>query len=103
VTIPNARIIRAPGVEVLGILQRRMPQIVRDKIKNLRIDAIGLLQSNVSNILYFADVAQKASAVLPVELHGSCPQHITTLALLGDISAVETAMRAIELDLEIPC
>jgi microcompartment protein CcmL/EutN len=74
-----------------------MPQAVRDRIKSLRIDAIGLLQSSVVDILYFADVAQKASAVFPVELHGSCPQHITTLALLGDVSAVETAMRAIEL------
>jgi ethanolamine utilization microcompartment shell protein EutS len=100
VTIPNARIIRAPGAGVLEILERRMPQTVRDKTKNLRIDAIGLLQSSVANILYFADVAQKASAVFPVELHGSCPQHITTLALLGDVSAVETAMRAIELIFE---
>jgi hypothetical protein len=101
VTIPNARIIRAPGAGVLEILQRRMPQTVRDKVKDLRIDAIGLVQSNVANILYFADVAQKAGAVFPVELHGSCPQHITTLALLGDVSSVETAMAAIELALEI--
>ncbi|MDR1967035.1 MAG: BMC domain-containing protein [Synergistaceae bacterium] len=77
-------------------MRRRMPPASHEKIKNLRVDAIGLIQANIANILYFADVAQKAAAVCPVELNGSCPQHITTLALIGDVSAVETAMRSIE-------
>jgi ethanolamine utilization microcompartment shell protein EutS len=98
--IPNARIIHAPSAEVQEMLLRRMPQAARERVKDSRIDAIGLVQSSVANILYFADVAQKSSAVFPVELHGTCPQHITTLALLGDVSAVETAMRAIALAFE---
>jgi microcompartment protein CcmL/EutN len=77
-----------------------MPTAARAKLDGLFIDAIGLIQANVSNILYFADIAQKAAAVFPVELNGSCPQHIITLALLGDIAAVDAAMDAIDLTLK---
>jgi microcompartment protein CcmL/EutN len=94
--IPNSRIIHAPGEDVLEILQHRMHPASRSKLENLRVDAIGLIQANIVNILYFADIAQKAAAVFPTELNGSCPQHIVTLALLGDESSVEAAMRAVE-------
>jgi ethanolamine utilization microcompartment shell protein EutS len=94
--IPNSRVIHAPSKETMEMLQRRMPATSRDVLKTIHLDAVGLIQTNIVNVLYFGDIAQKAAAVFPVELTGSCPQHIVTLALLGDVSAVEAAMRAID-------
>jgi len=94
--VPNSRIIYAPSEEIIEMLQRRMPAGCRDRAAQVRKDAVGLIQTNVVNTLFLGDVAQKAAPVYPVELNGSCPQHIVTLALLGEVSAVETAMHAIE-------
>ncbi|MDJ0932694.1 MAG: hypothetical protein QNJ43_19980 [Breoghania sp.] len=38
----------------------------------------------------------KAADVFTVEIYGTCPQHVTSLAVLGEISAVKTAMETIE-------
>jgi len=50
----------------------------------------------VPDLFYYADLAQKAADVFTVELFGTCPQTTTTLAVLGDTSAVKTAMEAIK-------
>lgn len=94
--LPNSRIIHAPGNDVLDMLLRRMPAPCRKQIEDIYIDAVGLVQTNIVNVMYLADIAQKAAPVYPVELNGSCPQHIVCLALFGEVSAVETAMHAIE-------
>ena len=46
--------------------------------------------------IIYADVASKSANVVVSEVFGSCPQHITTLAIFGEISAVNVAMQAIE-------
>jgi len=94
-TIPNSRIIHAPSAEVKEMIVRRMPASARAGLEGVRIDAIGLIQANICNIFFYADIAQKAAAIYPAELHGSCPQQIVTLALFGDVSAVQSAMKAI--------
>lgn len=94
--LANTRIIHAPGQDVLEMLTRRMPAACRKQIEEMRVDAVGLVQANIVNVLYFSDIAQKAAAVYPVELNGSCPQHIVGLAVFGEVAAVETAMQAIE-------
>lgn len=49
-----------------------------------------------ADLFYYSDIAQKASDVFTVELFGTCPQTTTTLAVLGETSAVKAAMEAIE-------
>lgn len=92
----NIRIINAPHQEVLQMLQRRMPPHGRAHLRDNTIGAVGLIQSNITDLFFFSDVAMKAADVFTVEIYGTCPQHITSLAVLGELSAVRTAMDAIE-------
>lgn len=92
----NTRIINAPRPEVLQMLERRMTSELRSRLREQAFDAVGLVQTSVPDIFFLADVAGKAAGVFTVELHGSCPQHISTLAVFGETSAVHAAMQAIE-------
>lgn len=92
----KTRIINAPRPEVVNMLERRMPPNVRTRLQEQPFNAVGLVQTCVPDVYYYADLAQKASNVFTVELFGSCPQHITTLAFFGETSAVRTAMQTIE-------
>lgn len=89
----EARIIYNPGKLVMKMFYRKMNQESRKELEERKFDAVGLFQTSVSGVLYYADRAAKTSNVYPVEINGSCPQHITTLAFFGETSAVETAMK----------
>jgi hypothetical protein len=92
----NSRIINAPRPDVLRMLERRMPREAREELKAHSFNAVGLVQASIPNLFHFADIAQKASNVFVTELTGNCPQHITTLAVFGETSAVRTALTAVE-------
>ena len=92
------RIINAPTAETLAMLKRRMPSESRNRLESIRIDAIGLIMLPVPDLYFYADLASKSAHVAVSEIFGSCPQHITTLALFGEIAAVNEAMRIIEDD-----
>lgn len=83
----------------MEMLLRRVPLSCKSVLEQRRTDAVGLIQTNIVNLLYLGDLAQKAADVYPVELNGSCPQHITTLALLGEVAAVDAAMAAVRREL----
>ena len=91
----EGRIIYNPGRKVMDMFFRRMNVQSREELQSRKYDAIGLLQTSVAGVLYYADRATKTSNVFPVEIHGSCPQHITTLAFFGETTAVETAMKTL--------
>lgn len=92
----NVRIINAPQPEVLKMIQRRMPPHGRTWVNDNAVGAVGLIQSSVTDLFFFSDLAMKASDVYAVEIYGTCPQHVTTLAIMGEISSVRTAMDVIE-------
>ena len=94
--LPNSSIINGPDPMVVEMITRKLPSDVRKQIAGLRFNSIGLVNAPVPYVFYFADVAVKAGDVLVSEINGSCPQHITTLAVFGDIAAVKAAMDAIE-------
>ncbi len=77
------------------MFMRKMNKESQEDLKERRYDAVGLFQTSVAGILYYADRVAKTSNVLPVEIQGSCPNHITTLAFFGETAAVETAMKMI--------
>lgn len=58
--------------------------------------ALALLNGNVSDLIYASDLAQKTSQVEVFEISGNCPQHLTCLAILGDASAVDEAVKRIQ-------
>lgn len=92
------RIINAPTPETLAMLKRRMPSESRNRLERVRIDAIGLIMLPVPDLYFYADKASKSAHVVVTEIFGSCPQHITTLAIFGEVAAVNEAMRNIEDD-----
>ena len=92
------RIINAPTPETLAMLKRRMPSESRNRLELVRIDAIGLIMLPIPDVYFYADLASKSAHVAVSEIFGSCPQHITTLAIFGEVSAVNEAMRFIEDD-----
>jgi len=92
------RIINAPGPNTLAMLRRRIPSDFRKQLDLIRIDAIGMVMLPIPDLYFYADQATKCANVAVTEIFGSCPQHITTLAIFGEIAAVNEAMRAIEED-----
>lgn len=81
------------------MLKRRMPAESRNRLEMVRIDAIGLIMLPVPDLYFYADQASKSALVVVSEIFGSCPQHITTLAIFGEVAAVNEAMRMIDDDI----
>lgn len=92
----NFRIINGPTRETMAMLKRRMHTDLRKQLENRRFNSVGLVQADLPDLFYFADVGQKAGSITAIELNGSCPQHISTVALFGDIDAVKAAINAIK-------
>lgn len=89
--------IKRPSDMVMNILRRKSyDQSIREKLENTAVDAIGMCQGTVIEIMVAGDIAEKTADVFACEINGSCPQHITCLAVIGSISAVDAAMEAIK-------
>ena len=81
------------------MLKRRVSSEFRQRLGLIRIDAIGLIMLPIPDLYYCADLASKCADVAVTEITGTCPQHVTALAIFGEVSAVNEAMRTIEDDL----
>lgn len=90
-----AHTIRAPRPGTIAMLLRRVPKEARELVENRRFDAIGLVQTNLPGLFYYADIGQKAGNVIAVEITGNCPQHVSTIAFFGSNEAVDAAMKEI--------
>ena len=90
------RLITSPDSGTLEIIYARMRGDRRKGIEHLPVGAVALVQDSISELIYDADVALKASDVRVVELVGNCPQSVTTIAILGEIAAVKTALEAVK-------
>lgn len=54
-----------------------------------------LVQGRVAQLMAAVDIATKAAMVCAREVWGNCPQHITTIAFIGDAAEVRQAMNAL--------
>lgn len=86
----------SPGTKEIINRRARMENLMLAFQEN---SALALLNGNVCDLIYASDVAQKAAAVQVFEISGNCPQHLTCLAILGDPSAVDEAVKAIKIKL----
>ena len=59
------------------------------------VDAVGLVQGRLIEMVCAADVAEKAVGVTVEDIRGSCPQHMIMLAIFGDTASVEAALEEI--------
>ena len=94
----DMRIIKHPSQGTIDILLRRKGSS-RDVLPE-NIDAIGLVQGKMIEMVVASDAAQKSVGVTVEDIKGSCPENMILLAVFGETAAVETAMRAIKDRLE---
>lgn len=92
------RIIKAPTQGVRTILQHRIDALASLDIN--QFEAIGLMQGKLCDMVFAADIAEKASGVTVVDVRGNCPQNLIMIAVLGDTASVETAMLKISEEIE---
>lgn len=92
------RIIKSPSQGTIDILMRRKGS-GRD-VKPECIDAIGLVQGRMIDMVIAADAAEKAVGVTVEDIRGSCPQNMILLAIFGDTASVESALLEIKRKVE---
>lgn len=92
------RIIRAPRPNTTALLLRRMSPEARKQVEAAHFDAIGLIQTDLPSLFYYADLGQKAGNVIAVEILGNCPKHVNTVAFFGANEAVNATIAAIQAD-----
>lgn len=92
------RIIKSPSQGTIDILMRRKgsPKTEKPPI----IDAIGLVQGRMIEMVVAADIAEKAVGVTVEDVKGSCPQNMIMLAIFGDTASVESALSQIKQEIE---
>lgn len=86
------RLIKSPSIGTKNVLLKRMNK----KIMLDNIDAVGLVQGKVIDMVYAIDIAEKAAGVIVEDIGGVCPQHMVLIAIFGDTSSVEEAMNKIK-------
>lgn len=94
----ECRIIKSPSQGTIDILMRRKGS-ARD-VRPECIDAIGLVQGRMIDMVIAADIAEKAVGVTVEDIRGSCPQNMILLAIFGDTASVESALREIKRKVE---
>lgn len=92
------RIIKTPSPGTIDILMHRKAT-PKDQIPEC-IDAVGLVQGRLIEMVVAADIAEKTVGVTVEDIRGSCPQNMIMLAIFGDTASVESAIRAIKKDAE---
>lgn len=92
------RIIKSPSKSVLDIIMKRAGTKINKDI--LCADAVGLVQGQMIDMIYVADIAEKAVGVTVTDIRGNCPQHLMLIAIIGDTASVESAICEIKRNLE---
>ncbi|MBU5483301.1 BMC domain-containing protein [Clostridium sp. MSJ-11] len=92
------RIIKSPSEGTKDILRRRMGANCKTDLNN--VDAVGLVQGRMIEMIYAADIAEKAVGVTVEDIRGSCPQNMILIAIFGDTASVESAVKEIKIKME---
>jgi ethanolamine utilization microcompartment shell protein EutS len=88
------RIIKSPSKGTVDLLFRRKGSASSVLIENY--DAVGLVQGRLIDMVFAADIAEKAAGVVVEDIKGHCPQHLIMIAIFGDTAAVEAAIQEIQ-------
>jgi hypothetical protein len=85
-------LIKAPTDAFLEMILVNVRFPDRERLEGVHWGAVGLVQANLINLYWAADLAEKASNVKTALVFGSCPQHIQILAIFGKQAEVEAAL-----------
>jgi len=88
------RMIKSPSKGTIDIIKRRLATPVSGDLDEA--DAIGLVQGRMIEIIWAADIAEKAVGVTVADVRGSCPQNMIMIAIFGDTASVEAAINEIK-------
>jgi len=91
----DIRIIKSPTNGTIEMLNRRK-SLTQTNEESKQYDTIGLVQGKLIDMVAAADLAEKAANVEVEEIRGVCPQHFALLALYGDTTSVEAAIKVIQ-------
>ena len=91
----DIRIIKSPSAGTIDILKHRISNA--DDVG--RVDAVGLVQGKLIDMVVAAHIAEKAVGVTVRDVRGSCPQNMVLLALFGDTASVEAALEQIRTEM----
>jgi len=89
------RLIKSPTDGTKRALSKRMGVEGKEALEEA--SAIGLAQGKLIEMIYAIDIAEKAAGVIVEDIKGVCPQHMASIAILGDTSSVESAIEGIKL------
>ena len=92
-------IIKSPSRGTIDILMRRKGSNSKE-LSPYGVDAVGLVQGRMIEMVVASDIAEKATGVTVEDIEGSCPQNMILLAIFGDTAAVEDAMAEIQRKME---
>ncbi|MBN1067682.1 BMC domain-containing protein [Clostridium botulinum] len=92
------RIIKSPSESTIDILRRRMGANCKTDLND--IDSVGLIQGRMIDMIFAADIAEKAVGVTVEDIRGNCPQHMILIGIFGDTASVESAVKEIKLKME---
>lgn len=90
----DIRIIKSPSAGTMEILKNRISSSFDEDLGCM--DALGLVQGKLIDMVCAADIAEKAVGVTVRDVRGSCPQNMVLLAIFGDTAAVEAALAQIK-------
>lgn len=93
-------IIKSPSAGAIDILMRRCGGSTQAQ-PLYGVDAVGLVQGRMIEMVVAADIAEKATGVIVEDIKGSCPQNMILLAIFGDTASVEEAIRKIKDKMEV--
>ena len=95
----DIRIIKSPSAGTVDILLRRKGSD-RNTLPPYGVDAVGLIQGKMIEMVVASDIAEKATGVTVEDIKGSCPQNMILLAIFGDTASVESALAQIRQEVQ---
>ena len=97
----NIQLITHPSPGVIEILMSRMGAAGKKTLDFIDFSAVGLVQGRLVDMMYAADIAEKAAKVHVFDLKGTCPQHLTMIGIFGEVAAVKASLDAIRAEEEL--
>ena len=94
------KLINSPSTATRKILTRRILIGITcedaENVKTASWGAVLLVQGLMTEMYAAVDVGTKTSPVLAMEVIGNCPQHVVTMAFIGNVADVKQVLSALK-------
>jgi hypothetical protein len=95
------KLINSPSTATRKMLTRRMlvgRVLSEDEeiVNSASWGAVLLVQGMMTEMYGAVDVGTKTSPVLAMEVFGNCPQHVVTMAFIGNVADVKQVLSALK-------